>query len=63
MAAPGDKGKGKGKGKTGTPTNADGQPWYMENGKDTRADKPCHFHPAGTCRLGDKCPWSHSKKP
>eukprot|EP00972_Heterocapsa_arctica_P013097 1924564-Heterocapsa_arctica.AAC.1 len=45
MSAPGDgKGKGNGKGKSGTHADADGQPpWYMENGKDKRADKPCHF--------------------
>eukprot|EP00972_Heterocapsa_arctica_P077658 11453527-Heterocapsa_arctica.AAC.1 len=61
MAAPGDKGKGKGKGKTSAPTNADGRDWWMRDGKDIRADMPCHFHPAGTCLQGNKCPYSHSK--
>eukprot|EP00972_Heterocapsa_arctica_P051182 7523769-Heterocapsa_arctica.AAC.1 len=45
MSAPSDGGKGKGKGEgKANPADADGQPpWYMENGKDKRADKPCHF--------------------
>eukprot|EP00972_Heterocapsa_arctica_P056573 8351658-Heterocapsa_arctica.AAC.1 len=60
MAAPGDKGKGKGKGKSGAPSNADG--WWMKDGKDIRSDMPCHFHPARTCKQGDTCPYSHSKK-
>eukprot|EP00972_Heterocapsa_arctica_P083429 12293847-Heterocapsa_arctica.AAC.1 len=34
----------------------------MTNGKDIRADKPCHFVAAGTRTLGDKCPYSHAKK-
>ena len=68
MAAPGDGGKGswkgKGKGKsTGGSTDADGAPWFMENGKDKRADRPCHFLASGNCRLGKDCPWKHGSKP
>eukprot|EP00972_Heterocapsa_arctica_P057261 8449197-Heterocapsa_arctica.AAC.1 len=46
MSAPsdGDKGEGKSKGCSTPPADADGQPpWHVENGKDKRADKPCHF--------------------
>eukprot|EP00972_Heterocapsa_arctica_P088225 13009259-Heterocapsa_arctica.AAC.1 len=35
----------------------------MENGKDTRADKPCLFLAAGHCRLGPNCPWNRNIKP
>eukprot|EP00972_Heterocapsa_arctica_P039439 5808605-Heterocapsa_arctica.AAC.1 len=35
----------------------------MENGKDKRADEPCHFLAAGYCRLGSNCPWNHKMKP
>jgi hypothetical protein len=66
MAAPGDspKGKRKGKGKgssTGDSTDATDPPWYMENGKDKRAERPCSFLAAGNCRLGKDCPWKHGK--
>jgi hypothetical protein len=61
MAAPGDKGKGKGTGKTSASPNAtDG--WWMKDGKDIRADRPCQFFPAGTCLKGKDCPYSHTKK-
>eukprot|EP00972_Heterocapsa_arctica_P008503 1240610-Heterocapsa_arctica.AAC.1 len=66
MSAPsdGEKGEGKSKGHSTPPADADGQPpWYMENGKDTRAHKPCHLPAAGHCRLGSTCPWNHKMKP
>eukprot|EP00972_Heterocapsa_arctica_P091416 13487466-Heterocapsa_arctica.AAC.1 len=65
MSAQGDgKGKGKGKGEASHPADANGQPpWYMENGKDIRADKPCRFLAAGYCKLGPTCPWNHKMEP
>eukprot|EP00972_Heterocapsa_arctica_P096703 14267976-Heterocapsa_arctica.AAC.1 len=60
MAAPGDTGKGRGKGKSkGVCINADGTPWYMDDGKDARAKTACRFLTAGSCIKGAACPWNH----
>eukprot|EP00972_Heterocapsa_arctica_P083987 12372091-Heterocapsa_arctica.AAC.1 len=61
MRAPGEsKGKWKGKGKgKGVRTNADGTPWYMEDGQDVRAKQACRFLAAGHCKMGATCPWNH----
>jgi hypothetical protein len=59
MPAPGGKKgekKGKGKGKGTSPTDAEDP----SRSPDPRADRPCAYQAAGTCRLGDKCPYKHT---
>eukprot|EP00972_Heterocapsa_arctica_P093247 13756793-Heterocapsa_arctica.AAC.1 len=37
-------------------------PWFIESGKDVRADRRCPHLVAGNCKKGDDCPCKHDVK-
>eukprot|EP00972_Heterocapsa_arctica_P055529 8191925-Heterocapsa_arctica.AAC.1 len=35
--------------------------WFMQSGKDERANLKCRFLAVGNCKMGKDCPWKHGE--